>query len=82
MVPKNIKHIDAEQVSKIHAKRIQNDANMDAEINEFSYFFEKGENAPDPLFSHINRGSGHTESDEISRKINAKSMLEEVMQKL
>jgi len=44
---------------------------MDARINDVSYFFEKGENAPGPLFSHINRGSGHTESDEISRKINA-----------
>ena len=54
---------------------------MDAQINDFSYFFEKGENAPDPLFSHINRGSGHTGSDEISIKINAKSMLEKVVQK-
>ena len=48
----------------------------------FHVFFEKGENAPDPLFSHINRGSGYTKSDEITIKICAKSMLEEVMQKL
>ena len=52
---------------------------MESKINDFSYIFEKGENAPDPLFSHINRGSGHTESDEITIKIDAKSMLEEVM---
>ncbi len=45
--------IDAGKASKIYAKRVQNDAKMDAEINEFSCFFEKGENAPDPLFSHI-----------------------------
>ena len=73
--------IDTEKVPNNEAKRVQNDAKMDAEINDFSYFFEKGENAPDPLFSHINRGSGHTKSDEISIIINAKSMLEEVMQK-
>ena len=51
--PKRHPKIDAEKVSKIDAKRLQNDAKMDAKINEFSYFSEKGENAPDPLFSHI-----------------------------
>ena len=34
-------------------KSFQKDAKMDAQIPYFSYFFEKGENAPDPLFSHI-----------------------------
>ena len=50
---------DAKKVSKIDAKRIQNEAKIDAEIIDFSYFFEKGENAPDPVFSYIIRGSGY-----------------------
>ena len=37
---------------------------MDPEINDFSYFFEKGENAPDSLFSNMKRGYGHVKSDE------------------
>ena len=61
--PKKHQQIDAEKASTIDAKRLENYAKMDAEINDFSYFFEKGENAPDPLFSHINRGSGHAESN-------------------
>ena len=52
---------DAEKVLSNDAKSSQNDAKMDAKINDFSYFFEKGENAPDPMFSHIIRGSGHLE---------------------
>ena len=56
--PKKHPKIDAEKVSKIDAKRLQNDAKMDAKMIDFSYFFEKGENAPDPLFSHMKRGSG------------------------
>ena len=40
---------------------------MDTRIYDFSSFFEKGENAPDPLFSHIIRGSGHEKSDDKSR---------------
>ena len=46
----NLPKIEAKKVSKINAKRFQNDAKMHAQINDFSYFFEKGENAPDPLF--------------------------------
>ena len=57
--PKRHPKIDAEKVSKNDEKRLQNDAKMDARIYDFSCFFEKGENAPDPLFSHIIRGSGH-----------------------
>ena len=48
----------------------------------FHAIFEKGENAPDLLFSHISRGSGHAKRDEKSRQINAKSMLGKVMQKV
>ena len=51
--------IDAEKVSKIDAKRVQNEAKIDAEIIDFSYFFEKGENARNYLFYNIKRGSGH-----------------------
>ena len=61
--------IDTENVPNNEAKRFQNgDAKMDATIYDFSYFFEKGENAPDPLFSRINRGSGHTESGKNDEK--------------
>ena len=48
--PKRHPKIDAEKVSKIDAKRLQNDAKMDAKMIDFSYFFEKGENAPDSCF--------------------------------
>ena len=54
---------------------------MDAKIEDCSYFFEKGENAPDPLFSDRKRGSGHAKSDENVIQIDAKSMLEKVMHK-
>ena len=37
--PKRHPKIDAEKVSKIDAKRVQNDAKIDAEIIDFSYFF-------------------------------------------
>ena len=56
--------IDAEKVSKFDAKRYQNDIKMDAEINDCSQLFEKGENAPDPLFSNEKRGAGHANSDQ------------------
>ena len=49
---------------------------MDAKINVFSCFFEKGENARNYLFYNIKRGSGHLKIDEKSiqnpSKINAK----------
>ena len=38
-------------------KGYQNDAQMDAIIFEFSYFFEKGENARNYLFYNRKRGS-------------------------
>ena len=34
-------------------KGSQNDAKMDTKSIDFSYFVEKGENAPDPLFYNI-----------------------------
>ena len=37
---------------------------MESKIHVFLRFFEKGENAPDPLFSNEKRGSGHAESDQ------------------
>ena len=49
---------------------------MDAKINDFSCFFEKGENARNYLFYNIKRGSGHLKIDEKSiqnpSKIHAK----------
>ena len=57
--PKMHAKTDAEKVSKIDAKRVQNEAKIDAEIIDFSYFFEKGENARNYLFYNIKRGSGH-----------------------
>ena len=40
-------------------KGSQNEVKIDTQNIDVSYFFEKGENAPDYLFSHIIRGSGH-----------------------
>ena len=42
---------------------------MEPKINEFSYFFEKGENAPNYLFYNRKRGSGHLKSHAKSMKI-------------
>ena len=39
--PKKHPKIDAEKVSEIDAKRLQNEAKMESKINDFSYFFEK-----------------------------------------
>ena len=41
--PKRHPQIDAEKVSENDEKRLQNDAKMDAQIDDLSYFFEKGE---------------------------------------
>ena len=56
-------------------------AKMGAKINDFSYIFETGENAPDTMFSHINRGSGHAKSHENQPQIHVKSRLGKGMQK-
>ena len=81
--PKRHPKIDAEKVSKNDAKRIQNDAKMDAEIYDFSCFFEKGENARNYLFYNSFRGSRHLKMHQKSiqnlckidaRKRHAKSM--------
>jgi len=37
---------------------------MDAKIDDFSCFFEKGENARNYLFYNIKRGSGHLKLNE------------------
>ena len=50
---------DAKKVLKNDAKGVQSDTKIDAEIIDFSYFFEKGENARNYLFYNIKRGSGH-----------------------
>ena len=71
MRPKRLPKIDTERVSKIDAKSLQNDVKMDAKMIDFSYFFEKGENAPDSLFSHIIRGSGTPKTVKNRRKIDA-----------
>ena len=64
-------------------KGSQNHAKMDAQIYDFSCFFEKGENARNYLFYNIKRGSGHLEMHQKSiqnlckidaRKRHAKSM--------
>ena len=47
-------------------KGYQNDAQMDAQIDEFSYFFEKGGNARNYLFYNRKRGSGHLKMHEKS----------------
>ena len=41
--PKMHAKIDAEKYRKKHEKRVKNEAKMDAEIIDFSCFFEKGE---------------------------------------
>ena len=64
--PKRHPKINAETVSKNDAKRLQNDAKMDAKIFDFSCFFEKGENARNHCIYELKRGSGHVKSDEIS----------------
>ena len=64
--PKRHPKIDAEQVSKINAKRIEHETKIDAKINDFSYFFEKGENARNHCIYKLKRGSGHVKSSEKS----------------
>ena len=41
---------DAEKEGKMMPKGSQNDAKMEAKINDFSWFFEKGENARNHVF--------------------------------
>ena len=64
-------------------KGYQNDAQMDAQIDEFAYFFEKGGNARNYLFYNRKRDSEHLKMHEKSipnrckidaRKSDAKSM--------
>ena len=41
---------------------------MDAKINDFSCFFEKGEKSRNALFFHMKRGSGHAKRHQKSIK--------------
>ena len=78
--------IDAEKVSKIDPKRVQNKAKIDAKIIDFSCFFKKGEICKIMLplqREHDFTGSGHLKIHEKSiqktykidvRKSYAKSM--------
>ena len=49
-----------------YAKRLQNDAKMEPKIIDFSWFFEKGENARNHCIYKLKRGSGHVKSNEKS----------------
>ena len=66
MHPKRHPKIDAEKVLKIDGKRVEHEAKFDTKINDFSYFFEKGENARNHCICKLKRGSGHLKSDEKS----------------
>ena len=63
-------------------KGSQNEAKMDTKNIDFSYFVEKGQNALDPLFSHIIRGSRHWKCVWNRCKINIKSMPEKTIKKV
>ena len=67
---------------KCMPKGSQNDAKMDTKSIDFSYFVEKGQNALDPLFSHIIRGSGHWKCVSNRYEINIKSMPEKTIKKV
>ena len=47
-------------------KGSQNDAKMEPKIIDFSWFFEKGENARNHCIYKLKRGSGHVKSYEKS----------------
>ena len=47
-------------------KGSQNDTKIEAKIHDFSWFFEKGENARNHCIYKLKRGSGHVKSDEKS----------------
>ena len=57
--PKSIEKSMQKKYRKCMPEGSQNDAKMDSKSIVFSYFVEKGQNALDPLFSHIIRGSRH-----------------------
>ena len=49
-------------------KGFENDTKMDAEISDFAYFFNKGENARKYCIYNIKLGSGHLQNDDKSIK--------------
>ena len=60
----------------------QNVAKIDPKIDDFWYFFVKGENKRNYCIYNIFLGSGHAKTHENSIKIHVKSMLENVMQQI
>ena len=62
---------DAEKNIENMRKGYQNDAQMDTNIYDFSYFFEKGENARNYLFYNRKRGS---EQVKVKKKNDLKPM--------
>ena len=54
-------------------KGSQNDVKMEPKIDDFSCFFEKGENARNHCIYKLKRGSGHVKSDEKSMKNQCKN---------
>ena len=53
---------------------------MEPKINDFWYFFEKGENARNHCIYNLKNVSGHVKSHQKSMKIDAKTRLEKGMQ--
>ena len=80
--PKRHPKIDAEKVSKNDEKSIQNNAKMDAKINDFWYLFEKGEKPRNSLKTNRFLGFRHAKRYQKSIQIDAKSMQEKGMQKV
>ena len=54
-------------------KGSQNDAKMEPKIIDFSWFFEKGENARNHCIYKLKRGSGHVKSNEKSMQNRCKN---------
>ena len=61
-MPKN----DAKNNMKSIPKGFQNDTKMEPKIDDFSWFFEKGENARNHCIYKLKRGYGHVKSYEKS----------------
>ena len=72
----------APKVLKMYAKRVPKWGQNGLLKHCFFILYEKGQNAPDPWFSHIIRGSGHFKCMQNRYEINIKSMPEKGMQKV
>ena len=69
------------KVSKNEANRFQNDAKMDAEINDFHVFLQKAKSHEMFCFSIWNVVLGMQKGIKIQSKFDAKSMLEKGIEK-